>query len=204
MRRVVVMVSMLSCARAAHAETVQQDDVIPAVPFPRRVPPLELGLWTGGQSARERLGVGSAIAIDATGNLRLGYVIGAIGLRASWERYGLNGDHAGHTADVVGLSVPITVRVLQYVLWVPYLAVTPQLLSDRVRANIGVTTAVPDRIATDTQVAVQVALGLRLGGHSPLALHVETGYRFARTHAIANGDVNLSGVYITVSSRFGL
>jgi hypothetical protein len=87
---------------------------------------------------RDRLGVGSAVSIDATGNVRLGYVIAAIGARPFWERYGLNGDHSGHTADVLGVGVPFTLRVLQYTLWVPYLAVTPQLVYSRVRANVGV------------------------------------------------------------------
>lgn len=204
MRRVVVMLSVMLSAGAVHADAAKQDEVIYAVASPPRIPPWELGVWTGGQGARKRLGVGSSIAIDATGNARVGVLIGAIGVRASWERYGLNGDHAGHTADVFALGLPMTIRILQYTLWVPYLAVTPQLIADRVRTNIGVTRAISHRIATSTELAVQLGLGLRLGGHSPLALHVETGYRFAPTHPIANGDVSLSGIYITVSSRFGL
>lgn len=205
MRRGILIALLASAAPASAAEPPRTEEVIYAVASPPHVPVFEVGTWSGLQDTRKRLGIGSALALDASLNTRVAYVIASIGVRPFWERYGLAGDHGGHTADALGVGLPVTLRLLQYALWVPFVAVTPQLVYQRVRANVGVAPAdaLPDRIAETRHFALQLGGGIRLGGHSPLALHLEAGYRLAPLHAIANGDVSLAGAYFSISGRFG-
>ncbi len=170
---------------------------------PARVRPLGLGLWFGGHDARKRLGIGSTLALEATYNVPLGYFAFSIGARPFWERYGIEGDRSGHTADVFGVGLPIGLRLRRNGL-TPFLAVTPQLLHDRVRANIGVTAeeALRERIQSRTSFALQLGGGLRLAGDGRFGAQLEVGYRLASTHSIANGDVALGGIYAALGGHF--
>ncbi len=171
---------------------------------PTRFYPWELGLWTGGYDARRRLGLGSVLALELSGNLRTTHVVLSLGLRPSWERYGVGGTHDGHTADVLCVGLPVRVRPAEE--WAPYLAITPQFLYDRVRTNVNVEVKqiIANRIASRASFGVAVGAGVRLAGSGPFSLHFEAGYRFAPRHAIANGNVDVSGVYAALTGRFGL
>jgi hypothetical protein len=168
----------------------------------------ELGLGLGAISARDRLGVGGALAIDGSANLALSrHVVFGFGARAGYERFGVQtGDDSGtslHDGDVFALAVPLTLRFGSPSL-MPYLAITPQVLFGRVKtteATPASTTPRPPSTSTTydsyTDLALGTGAGLRVALGSRAWFLLEAGYRFAKTH----DDVGFGGPYATLGLR---
>lgn len=181
-------------------------------PKPRR---FELGFGLGAASARDRLGLGGSIAVDGSLNLPLSsHVVFAVGARAGYERYGVRtDDDAGstfHNGDVFALAMPFTLRFGPRA-FMPYLAVTPQVLFDRVKTADATppASATPRPPSTSTSydshtdVALGTGAGLRIAIGDRAWFLVEAGYRFARSRDLPDGTASFGGPYATLGLRVG-